>query len=45
MNKNGPIVIIDDDNDEQYLMLEIFKRLEYKNEIIFVTIQPDINKF
>ncbi len=35
MNKTGPIIIIEDDIDDQELLTEIFKRLDYKNEIIF----------
>ncbi|MEO8417071.1 MAG: response regulator [Ginsengibacter sp.] len=35
MNKNGPIVVIEDDPDDQEIMTEIFKSLNYKNEIIF----------
>ena len=35
MNKNGPVVIIEDDSDDQELLTEVFKALEYKNDIIF----------
>jgi CheY-like chemotaxis protein len=35
MNKAGPIIVIEDDIDDQELLTEIFKRLDYKNEIIF----------
>ena len=35
MNKNGPIVVIEDDEDDQELMVEIFKRLGYANKIIY----------
>ncbi len=35
MNKEGPIIIIEDDIDDQELLTEIFKRLDCKNEIIF----------
>lgn len=35
MNKNGPIIIIEDDQDDQELMAEVFAELEYKNEILF----------
>jgi len=35
MEKGGPIIIIEDDHDDQNLIAEIFKRLKYKNEIIF----------
>ena len=35
MNKNGPIIVIEDDKDDQDLMLEVFEELGYKNEILF----------
>ncbi len=35
MNKNGPILIIEDDEDDQEILMDIFKELDYKNEIIF----------
>ena len=35
MNKSGPVVVIEDDNDDQEILNEIFKELNYKNEIIF----------
>ena len=35
MNKNGPVVIIEDDKDDQQILSEIFTTLNYKNEIIF----------
>lgn len=35
MNKRGPIVIIEDDQDDQEFLSEVFKKLEYKNEIVF----------
>jgi CheY-like chemotaxis protein len=35
MNKSGPIIVIEDDPDDQELLKEIFKRLNYVNEIIF----------
>jgi len=35
MNKNGAIVIVEDDTDDQEMFNEIFKELNYKNEIIF----------
>lgn len=35
MNKNGPIVVIEDDADDQELMAGIFKKLDYRNEIMF----------
>ena len=35
MNKNGPIVIIEDDPDDQILLAEVLKELDYPNKIIF----------
>ncbi len=35
MNKNGPIIIIEDDPDDQFFLSRIFKKLNYKNEILF----------
>ncbi len=35
MNKSGPIIIIEDDRDDQLLLTEVFAELNYKNEIIF----------
>ena len=35
MNKNGPIIIIEDDIDDQEILLEVFKELNYTNELIF----------
>nr|WP_294784611.1 response regulator [uncultured Flavobacterium sp.] len=35
MNKKGPIIIIEDDIDDQEIFLDVFKDLDYENEIIF----------
>ncbi len=35
MNKNGAIVIVEDNPGDQELFTEIFKKLNYKNEIVF----------
>jgi CheY-like chemotaxis protein len=35
MNKTGPIIIIEDDLDDQDVLTEIFKELNYNNEVIF----------
>lgn len=35
MNKAGPIIIIEDDRDDQEILADVFKELDYKNEIIF----------
>ena len=35
MNKKGPIVVIEDDEDDQELLTEIFQKLGYENGLIF----------
>jgi CheY-like chemotaxis protein len=35
MNKTGPIVIIEDDEDDQQIISEVLKELNYTNEVIF----------
>jgi CheY-like chemotaxis protein len=35
MNKNGPIIIIEDDQDDQEILGEIFEKLGYQNKVIF----------
>jgi len=35
MNKNGAIIIVEDDPDDQEMFSVVFKELNYKNEIIF----------
>ncbi len=35
MNKTGPIVIIEDDIDDQEILTDIFKELNYNNELVF----------
>lgn len=35
MNKSGPIIIIEDDEDDQEILQAIFKKLAYGNEIVF----------
>lgn len=35
MNKNGPILVIEDDIDDQDILQEIFNKLAYKNEVLF----------
>jgi CheY-like chemotaxis protein len=35
MNKNGPIIIIEDDIDDQEILVEIFNNLGYKNKIVY----------
>ncbi len=36
MNKTGPIIIIEDDPDDQFILNEIFEELNYKNQLIFL---------
>lgn len=35
LNKNGPIIIIEDDADDQEILIEIFRKLNYPNKVIF----------
>src|SRR6186713_24300 len=35
VNKNGPVIIIEDDADDQDFLTEIFKKLNYPNKILF----------
>jgi CheY-like chemotaxis protein len=35
MNKQGPIVIIEDDEDDQHIISEVLKELDYANDVIF----------
>ena len=35
MNRNGPIIIIEDDEDDQIILKESFVNLEYTNELFF----------
>lgn len=35
MNSQGPVIIIEDDIEDQEIMVEVFKKLDYTNEIIF----------
>ena len=35
MNKNGPIIIIEDDTDDQEVLADIFNELNYGNKLIF----------
>ena len=34
-NKQGPIVVIEDDQDDQELMTRVFTKLNYQNEVLF----------
>ncbi len=35
MNKNGPVIVIEDDPDDQLLIDVVFRRLDYPNKIIY----------
>lgn len=35
MNKGGPIIIIEDDIDDQEALIDVFKELQFKNEVIY----------
>ena len=35
MTKNGPVVIIEDDEDDQLFLKEVFDKLAYTNPVIF----------
>ena len=35
LNKNGPVIVIEDDVDDQGFLSEVFQKLNYQNEILF----------
>lgn len=35
MDKNGPVIVIEDDADDREILIEIFNKLNYPNKIIF----------
>jgi CheY-like chemotaxis protein len=35
VNKNGPVIVIEDDEDDQDFLIEIFERLNYQNKVLF----------
>jgi len=37
MNRNSAIIIIEDDQDDQEILTEVFKNLKYTNELFFFT--------
>ena len=45
MYKNAPIIIIEDDIDDQELLTEVFQKLKYPNELIFFTNGEDALDF
>ena len=45
MNRTGPIVVIEDDNDDQEILREIFKNLDYENPIVYFSDGEDALKY
>jgi len=45
MNKAGPIIIIEDDADDQEILIEIFRNLRYANKVIYFTNGKDALEF
>ncbi|HSF46621.1 MAG TPA: response regulator [Chitinophagaceae bacterium] len=37
MNYSGPVIIIEDDQDDQVIFEEVFQKLKYPNKLIFFT--------
>ena len=35
INKNGPIIVIEDDADDQEFLTDIFRKLNYPNKLLF----------
>jgi CheY-like chemotaxis protein len=35
MNKNGPVIVIEDDLDDQYMLDIVFRKLGHPNEVIY----------
>ena len=35
MNKDGPIIVIEDDADDQQVLAEIFQKLGHRNEVLY----------
>jgi CheY-like chemotaxis protein len=35
VNKNGPVIVIEDDADDQDFLREIFDKLNYQNKVVF----------
>ena len=35
MNKTGPIIVIEDDLDDQEILVDIFRKLDYDNPILY----------
>jgi CheY-like chemotaxis protein len=45
LNKNGPVVIIEDDADDKDFLEEVFRRLNYPNPILFFSNGQDALDF
>lgn len=45
MDKNGPIIVIEDSKGDQRIFEEIFKKLDFVNELLFFTDGEDALKF
>ena len=45
MNKNGPIVVIEDDADDQEILVGIFRNLDYKNAIVYFSDSEEALKY
>lgn len=35
LNKNGPVIVIEDDADDQEFLMDVFRKLNYQNKILF----------
>ncbi|QHV95113.1 response regulator [Spirosoma endbachense] len=35
MNKNGPVIVIEDDEDDQLLLQLVFQKLNYPNKVVY----------
>ena len=35
MNKNGPVIVIEDDADDREILKDVFDKLAYENEILY----------
>ncbi|MDB5243700.1 MAG: hypothetical protein JWP57_4325 [Spirosoma sp.] len=38
MNNDGPVRVILNDPDDQYLLSDVFKKLRYTNEVLYVLV-------
>ncbi len=45
LNQNGPIIIIEDDIDDQEMLTEVFRKLKYPNELLFFPDGQEALKF